>query len=113
MSTPFALAIIALRALTEIEHTWTQMSHTGLLVHKTFHNIKIWIDAIKNNSWRVTKQEVWDAAALIIFHQCLAQACNSLYLKTVQQKWGILGLNLKDSFNTSPLSWLSRAAQKH
>lgn len=48
-----------------------------------------------------------DARAKITFYQYLAQACNSQYLKTGRQKPMILSLQLKDSFNTSLLSWLS------
>lgn len=32
--------------------------------------------------WCITGASEWDAAALIIFHQCLSRACNSLYQQT-------------------------------
>lgn len=94
---------------------FTQISHSGLWIQKleaNFNSVKF--DLRTENKFDTFKS--WwaaDAAAMIIFHPCLAQACNSLYLKTVQQKQRILGLNLKDSFNTSLLSWLSCAAPQH
>lgn len=65
-----------------------------------------------NSDWKQAghlSKSQWpaDAWAKITFYQYLAQACNSQYLKTGQQKPMILSLQLKDSFNTSLLSWLS------
>lgn len=37
--------------------------------------------------WCITGAGEWNAAALIIFHQCLSQACNSLHQRTGRRRW--------------------------